>query len=169
MCGSHSKYLCKKHRWSKSQPHGRREKTEPGRAYRRNLRKAQSSNPAAPHNPGSLLALNPDTTNACNRNSNTPQTLTGSRSSDELRSITMSDTDSDTASSVGDIIEDASEADTTTFKCLFCSEQWSRVPDMFAHCKKEHEFDTEAAIKKLGQGQYRPIPYPKRMLITCRH
>ena len=64
----------------------------------------------------------------------------------------MSDTDSDTASSIGDIIEDASEADTTTFKCLFCDEQWGRVPEMFAHCKKEHSFDVENTIKKLGQG-----------------
>ncbi|KAF1977583.1 S-adenosyl-L-methionine-dependent methyltransferase [Bimuria novae-zelandiae CBS 107.79] len=63
----------------------------------------------------------------------------------------MSDTESDTASSLGDIIEDASEADTTTFKCLFCDEQWSRVPDMLTHCKKEHTFDVEDNIKKLGQ------------------
>ncbi|KAJ4295134.1 Ribosomal protein arginine N-methyltransferase rmt3 [Kalmusia sp. IMI 367209] len=63
----------------------------------------------------------------------------------------MSDTDSDTASSVGSIVEDASEADTTTFKCLFCDEQWSRVPEMFAHSKSEHSFDVEDTIKKLGQ------------------
>jgi protein arginine N-methyltransferase 3 len=65
----------------------------------------------------------------------------------------MSDTESDTASSVGEILEDVSEADTTTFKCLFCEEQWSRVPDMFTHCNKEHGFDVENTIKKLGQGQ----------------
>lgn len=65
----------------------------------------------------------------------------------------MSDTESDYASSVGSIVEDASEADTTTFKCLFCDEQWSRVPEMFAHSKAEHGFDVENTIKKLGQGQ----------------
>lgn len=65
----------------------------------------------------------------------------------------MSDTESDSASSVGEILEDVSEADTSTFKCLFCDEQWSRVPDMFAHCNKEHGFDVENTIKKLGQGQ----------------
>ncbi|KAJ4360669.1 Ribosomal protein arginine N-methyltransferase rmt3 [Didymosphaeria variabile] len=64
---------------------------------------------------------------------------------------TMSDTDSDTASSVGEILEDVSEADTTTFKCLFCDEQWGRVPDMFVHCNKEHGFDVESTITKLGQ------------------
>ena len=63
----------------------------------------------------------------------------------------MSDTASDTASSVGDIIEDASEADTTTFKCLFCEEQWGSVPAMFAHCQKSHSFDVEETIKQLGQ------------------
>lgn len=69
----------------------------------------------------------------------------------------MSDTASETASSIGDIIEDASEADTTTFKCLFCDEQWSRVPDMFTHCKKDHGFDTVESIKQLGKGQFTPV------------
>lgn len=73
----------------------------------------------------------------------------------------MSDTDSDTASSIGEILEDVSEADTTTFKCLFCDEQWSRVPDMFTHCKKEHDFDVEHSIQKLGQG----IPFSAPCLI----
>lgn len=64
----------------------------------------------------------------------------------------MSDSGSATESSVGSIIEDASEPDTTTFKCLFCKEQWSRVPEMFAHCRAEHGFDVESTIKSLGPG-----------------
>lgn len=64
----------------------------------------------------------------------------------------MSDTASDTASSVGSIIEEASEPDTTTFKCLFCQQQWNRVPDMFAHCRAQHGFDVEETIKGLGPG-----------------
>ncbi|KAF1957090.1 S-adenosyl-L-methionine-dependent methyltransferase [Byssothecium circinans] len=62
----------------------------------------------------------------------------------------MSDSDSDIASSAGSIIEDPSEPDTTTFKCLFCDEQWSRVSDMTAHCRSDHAFDVEGAIKSLG-------------------
>jgi protein arginine N-methyltransferase 3 len=64
----------------------------------------------------------------------------------------MSDSESDTASSVGSIVEDASEPDTTTFKCLFCEQQWSRVPEMTAHCDSEHGFDLPATIKNLGSG-----------------
>ena len=78
----------------------------------------------------------------------------------------MSDTESDTASSIGSIIEDASEPDTNTFKCLFCEEQWSRVPDMFAHCGSEHGFDVEDTIRKLGQGQPLLAPFLNRILIT---
>ncbi|KAF2675705.1 S-adenosyl-L-methionine-dependent methyltransferase [Lentithecium fluviatile CBS 122367] len=62
----------------------------------------------------------------------------------------MSDSDSDAASSIGDIIEEASEPDTTSFECLFCEQQWSRVPDMLTHCRSEHSFDLESAIKSLG-------------------
>ena len=61
----------------------------------------------------------------------------------------MSDSDSET-SSVGDIVEEASEPDTTSFKCLFCNQQWSRVSDMLPHSRAEHEFDIEGAIKNLG-------------------
>ena len=64
----------------------------------------------------------------------------------------MSDSDSDTASSIGDIIEDASEPDTSSFKCLFCDQQWHRVAEMLVHCQKEHGFDVEAAIRNLGPG-----------------
>ncbi|KAF2635434.1 S-adenosyl-L-methionine-dependent methyltransferase [Massarina eburnea CBS 473.64] len=64
----------------------------------------------------------------------------------------MSDSESDVASSVGDIIEDASEPDTTTFKCLFCAQQWSRTTDMTSHCRSEHSFDVETTIKNLGPG-----------------
>jgi protein arginine N-methyltransferase 3 len=64
----------------------------------------------------------------------------------------MSDSESDTASSVGDIIEEASEPDTTSFKCLFCDQQWSRVSDMLPHTRSEHGFDVESAIKNLGPG-----------------
>jgi hypothetical protein len=61
----------------------------------------------------------------------------------------MSDSDSD--SSVGSIIED-SEPDTTTFKCLFCEQEWSCLPEMTAHCRSEHSFDLEGSIKSLGPG-----------------
>lgn len=64
----------------------------------------------------------------------------------------MAYSDSDAASSVGSIREDASEPDTTSFKCLFCDQQWSRVPDMTTHCKAEHDFDLNATIKSLGSG-----------------
>ncbi|KAF2021003.1 S-adenosyl-L-methionine-dependent methyltransferase [Aaosphaeria arxii CBS 175.79] len=62
----------------------------------------------------------------------------------------MSDTDSDTASSVGSLIEDASEPDTTTFKCLFCDKPWGNVPEMFTHCESEHKFNVKAAIQEIG-------------------
>jgi protein arginine N-methyltransferase 3 len=62
----------------------------------------------------------------------------------------MTYSDSDAASSVGSIVEDASEPDTTTFKCLFCDQQWSRVTDMSTHCKKDHSFDLADSIKQLG-------------------
>jgi protein arginine N-methyltransferase 3 len=64
----------------------------------------------------------------------------------------MTYSDSDAASSVGSIVEDASEPDTTTFKCLFCDQQWSRVQDMSSHCNSEHKFDLPATIKNLGPG-----------------
>jgi hypothetical protein len=63
---------------------------------------------------------------------------------------TMPYDDSDSASSVGSIVEDASEPDTTTFKCLFCDQEWARVPEMGAHCKSEHGFDLSEAVKSLG-------------------
>jgi protein arginine N-methyltransferase 3 len=64
----------------------------------------------------------------------------------------MAYSDSDAASSVGSIVEDASEPDTTTFKCLFCEQQWSRVSEMSTHCKSEHNFDLPGTIKNLGPG-----------------
>ena len=64
----------------------------------------------------------------------------------------MSDTESDTASSVGSIVEDASEPDTTSFKDLFSDRQWTRVSDMIEHNKTENGFDLPATIKGLGPG-----------------
>jgi protein arginine N-methyltransferase 3 len=64
----------------------------------------------------------------------------------------MSDTDSDNASSVGSIREDASEPDTTSFKDLFSDKEFSGVSDMIAHNKAEHGFDLSAVIKDLGSG-----------------
>jgi hypothetical protein len=64
----------------------------------------------------------------------------------------MSDTDSDNASSVGSIHEDASEPDMTSFKDLFSDKEFSRVSDMIAHNKAEHNFDLSATIKDLGPG-----------------
>ena len=69
----------------------------------------------------------------------------------------MSDTDSDSASSVGSIVEEASELDTTSFKCLFCDQQWTRVADMSTHCKSEHSFDLSETIKSLGPGSSIPL------------
>ncbi|KAF2853071.1 histone-arginine methyltransferase CARM1 [Plenodomus tracheiphilus IPT5] len=62
----------------------------------------------------------------------------------------MADSDSDSASSVGSIFEDASEPDTTSFKCLFCDQQLSRTSDLSTHCKSEHAFDLNETIKSLG-------------------
>lgn len=64
----------------------------------------------------------------------------------------MAYSDSDSASSVGSIHEDMSEPDTTTFKCLFCDEQYSRVGDMVKHCNAHHGFDLNDTIKKFGSG-----------------
>lgn len=66
----------------------------------------------------------------------------------------MSDSDSDSVSSAGSIIEDVSEPDTTSFKCLFCDQQWGRVPDMAVHSKKEHGFDLNETIKSFGSGRF---------------
>ena len=89
----------------------------------------------------------------------------------------MSDTESDTASSVGSIVEDASEPDTTTFKDLFSDRQWTRVSDMVEHNKTENGFDLPATIKGLGPGtahnverpSIRSTPYPFRMTTDCLH
>ncbi|KAH7083133.1 S-adenosyl-L-methionine-dependent methyltransferase [Paraphoma chrysanthemicola] len=62
----------------------------------------------------------------------------------------MAYSDSDSASSAGSIREDESEPDTTTFKCLFCDQQWSRVPEMSAHCRTEHQFNLTKTIQDLG-------------------
>ncbi|KAJ4364826.1 Ribosomal protein arginine N-methyltransferase rmt3 [Ascochyta clinopodiicola] len=60
------------------------------------------------------------------------------------------DSDSDSGSSVGSIVEERSEADDTTFKCLFCDQQFARVQDMSAHCASEHGFDLSETVKSLG-------------------
>jgi hypothetical protein len=67
----------------------------------------------------------------------------------EIKDLRMAYSDSD-ASSVGSIVEDASEPDTQTFKCLFCEQQWSRVDEMATHCKSEHSFDLATTVKDLG-------------------
>lgn len=64
----------------------------------------------------------------------------------------MSDISDDDASSVGSIVEDASEPDTTSFKDLFSDRQWTRVSDMVEHNKAENGFDLIATIKGLGPG-----------------
>ncbi|KAL5114045.1 Ribosomal protein arginine N-methyltransferase rmt3 [Pleosporales sp. CAS-2024a] len=64
----------------------------------------------------------------------------------------MAYSDSDAGSSVGSIVEEASEPDTTTFKCLFCDQQWSQVIQMSSHCNSEHKFDLPTTIKNLGPG-----------------
>lgn len=62
----------------------------------------------------------------------------------------MSDTDSDTASSAGSIIEDVSEADISSFKCLFCAKEWGNVSEMFSHCETDHQFPIKSLIKEIG-------------------
>ncbi len=64
----------------------------------------------------------------------------------------MADSDSESASSAGSIHEDMSEPDTTPFKCLFCSQEYTRVPVMSAHCNSDHGFDLTKTIQGLGSG-----------------
>jgi uncharacterized C2H2 Zn-finger protein len=54
---------------------------------------------------------------------------------------------------VGSIVEERSEADETTFKCLFCDKQFARVSDMSTHCTSEHGFDLNATVKSLGSSE----------------
>lgn len=63
-------------------------------------------------------------------------------------SSVMSDTDS--VSSAGSIVEDASEPDVTSFKCLFCDMELSPVDQMFAHCESKHSFPVREKIKEIG-------------------
>lgn len=65
-----------------------------------------------------------------------------------------SDSESDSGSSVGSIVEERSEADETTFKCLFCDQQFARVADMSSHCTSEHGFDLNGAVKSLGSSEF---------------
>ncbi|KAF2744646.1 histone-arginine methyltransferase CARM1 [Sporormia fimetaria CBS 119925] len=62
----------------------------------------------------------------------------------------MSDTDSEIASSAGSIMEDVSEPDVTSFKCLFCDEEISSVDKMFSHCDSTHKFPIRETIKDVG-------------------
>jgi protein arginine N-methyltransferase 3 len=62
----------------------------------------------------------------------------------------MSDSDSDVASSAGSIMEDVSEPDNTSFKCLFCETEFQSVDKMFAHCDSEHKFPIRETIKDVG-------------------
>lgn len=64
-----------------------------------------------------------------------------------------SDSESDSGSSVGSIVEERSEADETTFKCLFCDKQFARVSEMSSHCTSEHGFDLNATVKSLGSSE----------------
>lgn len=63
------------------------------------------------------------------------------------------DSDSDSGSSVGSIVEERSEADETTFKCLFCDQLFAHVPEMSSHCTSEHGFDLNATVKSLGPSE----------------
>ena len=69
----------------------------------------------------------------------------------------MSGTDSDTASSVGSIIEDASEADISSFKCLFCTKDWGNVSEMFSHCETDHQFPIQSVVKEIGLSKIRDL------------
>ena len=64
------------------------------------------------------------------------------------------DSDSDSGSSVGSIVEERSEADETTFKCLFCDQQFVHVPEMSSHCTSEHGFDLNKTVKNLGSSEH---------------
>lgn len=72
----------------------------------------------------------------------------------------MSDTDSDTASSVGSIVEDASEPDVTNCECLFCNQEFTSVLSMFEHCETLHEFPIRETIKDVGSSTGPPSPLP---------
>jgi protein arginine N-methyltransferase 3 len=62
----------------------------------------------------------------------------------------MSDSESDVASSAGSIMEDISEPDVTSFKCLFCDSECPSVDKMFAHCDSEHKFPIRETVKDVG-------------------
>ncbi|KAF2274081.1 histone-arginine methyltransferase CARM1 [Westerdykella ornata] len=62
----------------------------------------------------------------------------------------MSDSEVDGTSSAGSIMEDASEPDTTSFKCLFCETEYSAVATMFAHCAGDHKFPIRETVKDIG-------------------
>lgn len=66
------------------------------------------------------------------------------------RDMSDSDSDSDVASSAGSIMEDISEPDTTSFKCLFCESECSSVDEMFTHCESTHKFPIRETIKNIG-------------------
>jgi protein arginine N-methyltransferase 3 len=62
----------------------------------------------------------------------------------------MSDSDTESVSSAGSIIEDISEPDVTSFKCLFCDEQTSPIDKLFSHVEVDHKFAIRDAIKEIG-------------------
>ncbi|KAF2468648.1 histone-arginine methyltransferase CARM1 [Lindgomyces ingoldianus] len=64
----------------------------------------------------------------------------------------MSDGSSSPPSSVGSIVEEASEPDVTNFECLFCTQQFDLVPTLVYHCSKEHDFDIYKVIKEVTAG-----------------
>ena len=64
----------------------------------------------------------------------------------------MSESDSETASSAGSIVEDASEPDVSGLQCLFCSGSHNNVDTMFAHVESDHEFAIRDTIRSIGAG-----------------
>lgn len=72
------------------------------------------------------------------------------------RNMSDYDSDSDVASSAGSIMEDVSEPDSTSFKCLFCDSEFPTVEKTFAHCDGTHKFPIRETIKDIGSSKGLP-------------
>jgi protein arginine N-methyltransferase 3 len=60
-------------------------------------------------------------------------------------------------------MEDVSEPDTTTFKCLFCEQEFQVVGKMFGHVETEHGFPIGEKIRDVGSSTTFALP-PHRIL-----
>lgn len=65
-------------------------------------------------------------------------------------------------------MEDVSEPDTTSFKCLFCEQQCSPVNQMFAHVESDHKFPITEKIKAIGSGSTFLLPISTPLIDSRR-